>query len=189
MRLTPVQKDGAVFLGALAVLLAGVWLAVSFGMSFTGATGGAISGWAIAVIALGYIVVAGSVFWWYYVSLDEREPARGEFRLDAERKIHGGEGSFRLKSPGPGVVAEPQYRMAADPSFVPRTLPRWLAWIGLMVIALLGAAALVAFAKTTEDPLSPLMVAVGLLGGAVMLGALGVGEMSHAGPWNRRRVP
>jgi hypothetical protein len=185
MRLTPVQKDGLIFLGALAVLLSGVWLAVSYGVDFTG---GGVATWAVAVIGLGYIVLAGSVFWWYYVYRDEREPARGEFALDDARHIHAGEGSYRLKSPGPGVVQEPEYRMSAEPGFVPRTLPRWVGWLVLMLIALVAAGALAGYARTSADPMSPLLVAVGLLGGAVMLGALGVGEMSHEGPWTRKRT-
>jgi len=185
MRLTPIQRDGVVFLGALAALLAGIWLAVSFGVTFAGPSLG-IAGWAVALLVVLVVAFAVSVFLWYYIGAEEREPARGEFVLDGQRHVHAGEGSYRTKAPGPGVVQEPEYRMSSDPQFVPRTVPRWLAWFGLMLVALLVSAALVSYSRTVEDPLSPLLVATGLLGGAVMLGALGVGEMSHEGPWTRK---
>lgn len=188
-RWSPIQRDAAVFLGGLAAFMAGVWLAVSYGVTF--GPGGGIAAWAVALIVIVGLVFAGTVMWWYYVAPDERNPARGEFTLDkgaGERVGHvrGGVGSFRDKTAGTGVVEEPEYRMTTEPGFVPRTNGRWAAWFVLMAAALGASAALVNFAKTTEDPLSPLLVAVGLLGAAVMLGALGVGEMSHSGAWARR---
>ena len=190
---SPIQRDALVFLGPLGAFMAGVWIAVSYGVAFTGPAPG-IQAWAAALILTVGAAFAASVAWWYHVAADERDPARGEFTIDPAtgtrpRHIREGHGSFRLKSPGWGVVAEPEYRMTTEPGFVPRTRARWLAWFALMGLALAGAGALVSWAKGTEDPLSPLMAAVGLLGAAVMLGALGVGEMSHSGPWARQPPP
>jgi hypothetical protein len=180
-RLTPIERDALGFLGSLAVLLLAIWLGVSFGSTPDGGLGPL----GIGLIALGYAVFAGSVLLWYFVARDEREPARGEFTVE-DGHVREGSGSFRTKAPGPGVLEEPEYRMTQDASFVPRTVPRWAGWFALMAVALLAAGGLVMFAKQTADPLSPLLVAVGLLGGAVMLGALAVGEMGHQGPWARR---
>ncbi|HEV8361463.1 MAG TPA: hypothetical protein VGR28_13520 [Candidatus Thermoplasmatota archaeon] len=184
-RMTPILKDGALFLVWMALLVVGVWGAVSYGVSFTD-PGRGIAAWAVVLLlVVGGLLTALMALWWYYVYPEEREPARGEWTLD-HRHVRAGEGSFRSKAAGPGITEEPAYRMTAEEGFVPRTRARWIAWFGTMAAALVGAALLVGWSRQSEDPLAPLLAGVALLGGAVMLGALAVGEMGHEGPWARR---
>lgn len=186
-RLFPIQRDALLLLGGIMLLLLSIWVAVSFGVTFVG--GGAMAPWALALLFAGFLAFGASAVWWYHVYGDEREPARGEFTFDEANRARGGHGSFRTKALHAGALAEPQARMTSEAGFVPRTARRWGAWVAVVVLALVGAAALVGLSRTVEDPLAPLMVAVGLIGGAVMLGAVAVGEMGPRGAWFRREPP
>lgn len=192
-RLTPVQRDLALFFAALVGVEVAAWVGISFGASFVPGEAG-LTVWAVVAVVLGVALFTFAQYWWFHVYSDEREPALGEFAFEARggvRRVREGEGSFRAKAPGEGTREEAQYRVTTEPGFVPRTVPRWALWFASMGLALVLAAGLVRWSQTVEDPLSPLLVAVILLGGAVMLGALGVGEMAHQGPWARheRRPP
>jgi hypothetical protein len=189
--MTPVQKDAFLFVGWMAALVVSVWVAVSYGVRFSGPSPG-IDAWAAALLLLvGGLGTALTVSWWYYVYADERTPARGEFTLERDGsrfgRVRKGFGSFRTKLPGTGTQEEAEYRMTTEEGFVPRTRLRWLAWFVLIGLALVVSGGLAAYARTAEDPLAPMLAAVALMGGAVMLGALAVGEFGHEGPWARRR--
>ena len=182
-RLSPIAKDAVFFVASLAVLLIGVWIAVVFGVSFAPG-GGGIALWAVALLVIVGGIFAAANVWWYYVYPDERAPARGEFTFEPREGrrmpgVRGGMGTFRDKALREGAMRETGTRMSDEPGFVPRTARGWVLWMVAMVAALLAASALVLYSRTVEDPLSPLLVAVGLLGAAVMLGAVAVGEMGH----------
>lgn len=183
-RFSPIQRDALLLAGSLTLLLAGVWFAVSYGVSFGPEPGIAL--WAVALLAAVVLVFAGSAVWWYYVYSDERDPARGEFTMDAGHHVHPGEGSYRTRPMHEGAMEEPEARLTTEPEFVPRTLGRWMMWVGGIAVALLLAAGLVITSRGSEDPVPALMAATGLIGAAIMLGAAAVGEMGHYGPWWRR---
>lgn len=184
--LAPLQRDLAMLFGSLALLLLGVAVGITYGVSFDQP---GIAPWALALIGGVVLAFAAGVFWWYYVSPDERDPARGEFTVDAQHHVQEGAGSFRTKELHEGAAAEPEARLANEPGFVPRTTARWALWFLGIVAALVLAAVLVQLSRGTEDPFPALMAAMGLVMAAVVLGAIATGEMAHSGAWTRREPP
>jgi hypothetical protein len=205
-RLSPIQRDGLLFVAAMLLLLTTVWFTVSYGVSFTGPERG-IQAWAVALLAAAFLVFSAVVWYWYHVSRDEREPARGEFTRAEGGGVRHGEGSFRPASRlGPGARAEPHANIQdLEPSRFPRTSSRqsptptmgsyyhaedtgleapsyprtrWRtgALMGAVGTAILVGAVGAWYALRTADPLSPLLFTILVVVLVLMGGILLAGD-------------
>lgn len=186
--LSPIQRDVLGLFAPMAVLLLAIALSVAFGLDLSPGAGLVFAPWALALMGLALLLFAGSVVWWYYVAADEREPARGEFTRDPARgrlAVREGAGTFRTKALAPEAMNEPHRRMEAEADFVPRTQRAWALWFASLIGAVVVAAVLVRLGEGSGDPLAFSLAAAGLLGYAVMAGAVMVGEFGHSGRWTR----
>lgn len=93
-RVSSLQRDAMVFMGGIVLFLIGVWVAMSYGVSF--GPGGGVAVWAVGLVLVVALVFGATVWWWFYVPPGSREPARGEFTSEAGH-LRAGAGSFRTK--------------------------------------------------------------------------------------------
>lgn len=189
-RTTPIQRDVAVLLGGLLLVVLASGFAVAFGFDLAPGAGG-FAPWAVALLVGAVVAFAVSAWYWYYVHPDEREPARGEWTHDAGTGMHRreGGGSFRTKALHANAAGEAHHRMEAERDFVPRTGRAWATWVLAVIGALATAVLLIRAGDRSGDPFAFQLTATALIAVALVMGAMLAGEFGHSGRWTRARPP